>query len=391
MDYFKRSEELFSETKENRRYIHKNAETGFELPKTTAFISEKLKSYGINPIPCGKGITATIGNGKPTILLRADMDALPMKEESGEEFRSENGNAHACGHDMHSAMLLTAAKMLKETETELMGTVKLMFQPAEELLLGSKNMIENGILLNPKPDVALAFHTAAGKIPTGKFMYNNASAMMSAVRMFRIETKGKGGHGAYPHLSVDALFILFKIYSALSSLVSKEGNPDYKTFLTIGKISAGTAPNIIPETAFMEGSIRSDDNNEADHIFSRIKEISEYTAKAFKGTVKVTLLSETPVLLCDEKITDLVVKVLSDKGFEGIAGMKAAASEDFSFIAEKIPSAMIYLSSGFSDERGEYTAHNPKVAFDEEVLKIGSYAYAETARRFLSENKNEVL
>ncbi|MBP0960241.1 MAG: amidohydrolase [Oscillospiraceae bacterium] len=385
MDYLKRAEELFSETKENRRYIHKNAETGFDLPKTTVFISEKLKSYGINPIPCGKGITATIGNGSPTILLRADMDALPMKEESGEEFRSENGNAHTCGHDMHSAMLLTAARMLKETETELMGMVKLMFQPAEELLLGSKNMIENGILLNPKPDVALAFHTAAGKIPTGKFMYNNASAMMSAVRMFRIETKGKGGHGAYPHLSTDALFILFKIYSALSSLVSKEGNPDYKTFLTIGKISAGTAPNIIPESAFMEGSLRSDDNNEVDRIFSRIKEISEYTAKAFKGTVKVTLLSETPVLLCDEKITDLAVKVLSDKGFEGIAGMKAAASEDFSFIAEKIPSAMIYLSSGFSDERGEYTAHNPKVAFDEEVLKIGAYAYAETARRFLSE------
>ena len=385
MDYLKRAEELFSETKENRRYIHKNAETGFDLPKTTVFISEKLKSYGINPIPCGKGITATIGNGSPTILLHADMDALPMKEESGEEFRSENGNAHTCGHDMHSAMLLTAARMLKETETELMGMVKLMFQPAEELLLGSKNMIENGILLNPKPDVALAFHTAAGKIPTGKFMYNNASAMMSAVRMFRIETKGKGGHGAYPHLSTDALFILFKIYSALSSLVSKEGNPDYKTFLTIGKISAGTAPNIIPESAFMEGSLRSDDNNEVDRIFSRIKEISEYTAKAFKGTVKVTLLSETPVLLCYEKITDLAVKVLSDKGFEGIAGMKAAASEDFSFIAEKIPSAMIYLSSGFSDERGEYTAHNPKVAFNEEVLKIGAYAYAETARRFLSE------
>ena len=125
MDYFKRSEELFSETKENRRYIHKNAETGFELPKTTAFISEKLKSYGINPIPCGKGITATIGNGKPTILLRADMDALPMKEESGEEFRSENGNAHTCGHDMHSAMLLTAAKMLKETVDTYAPTISL--------------------------------------------------------------------------------------------------------------------------------------------------------------------------------------------------------------------------------------------------------------------------
>lgn len=391
MDYLKRAEEFFSETKENRRYLHKNAETGFDLSKTTRFVCEKLKSYGINPIPCGKGITATIGKGNPVILLRADMDALPMKEESGEEFRSENGNAHTCGHDMHTAMLLTAARMLKETETELMGTVKLMFQPAEELLLGSKNMIENKVLENPKPNAAIAFHTAAGKIPTGKFMYNKTSAMMSAVKMFRIETRGKGGHGAYPHLSVDALFILTKIYSSFSSLVSKEGNPDFKTFLTIGRMSSGTAPNIIPETAFMEGSIRSDDNNEAERIFSRLKEVSEYIAKAFKGDVKVTLLSETPVLLCDEKITDLVVKVLSDKGFEGIAGMKAAASEDFSFIAEKIPSAMIYLSSGFSDERGEYTAHNPKVVFDEEVLKIGAYAYAETARRFLSENKNEVL
>lgn len=384
MDYLKRAEELFSETKENRRYLHKNAETGFDLPKTTTFVSEKLKSYGINPTLCGKGITAMIGKGNPVILLRADMDALPMKEESKEDFKSENGNAHTCGHDMHTSMLLTAAKMLKETETELKGTVKLMFQPAEELLLGSKNMIENGILENPVPDVALAFHVAAGKIPTGKFMYNKNSPMMSAVKMFRIETKGKGGHGAYPHLSIDALFVLVKIYDALSSLVSKEGNPDFKSFLTIGKISAGTAPNIIPETAFMEGSLRSDDNAETDRIFSRIKEVVESISKAYNGKVKVTLLSETPALLCDEKITDLAVKVISDKGFEGIEGMKAAASEDFSFIAEKVPSAMIYLSSGFSDERGEYTAHNPKVVFDEEVLKIGAYSYAETARRFLS-------
>lgn len=384
MDYLKRAEELFLKTKEYRRYIHKNAETGFDLIKTMEFISEKLISFGITPTPCGKGLTAIIGKGNPVILLRADMDALPMKEESGEEFASENGNAHTCGHDMHTAMLLTAAKMLKETETELKGTVKLMFQPAEEILKGAENMIENGILENPKPDAALAFHTAAGKIPVGSFMYNKNGIMMSAVRMFRIEIKGKGGHGAYPHLSTDALFILGKIYSSLSSLISKEGNPDYKTFLTIGRMSAGEAPNIIPETAFMEGSVRSDDNNEADRIFSRIKEISEYIPKAFGGKAEVTLISYAPTLLCNEKITDIAVKVLSDKGFKGIDKMKSSASEDFSFVAEKIPSAMIYLSSGYADERGDYTAHNPKVVFDEEVLKIGAYAYAETARRFLS-------
>lgn len=384
MDYFKRAEELLNDTKENRRYIHKNAETGLDLPKTTEFVSKKLSEYGIKPIPCGKGITATIGNGNPVILLRADMDALPMKEESGEDFASENGNAHTCGHDMHTAMLLTASKMLKETESELEGTVKLMFQPAEEMLMGAKNMIENKILENPVPDVALAFHTAAGKIPTGRFMYNKESAMMSATKMFRIETKGKGGHGAYPHLAVDALYIITRVYSLLSSLISKEGNPDYKTFLTIGRISSGDAPNIIPESAFMEGSLRSDNDAEVERLFLRIEEISDQMAAAENGTAKVTVLSETPCLLCDEKITDIAVKVLSEKGFEGIGGMKAAASEDFSFIAEKIPSAMIYLSSGFSDERGEYTAHNPKVVFDEEVLKIGAYAYAETARRFLS-------
>lgn len=157
MNYYERALELKDETIANRRHIHKNAETGLDLPKTKAYVMEKLTEYGLEPKDCGYGVTATLGKGGKVLLLRADMDALPMPEESGEEFACPTGKeAHTCGHDFHAAMLLTAAKMLKEKEDTLEGTIKFMFQPAEETFEGSKNMIENGILENPPVDAALA-------------------------------------------------------------------------------------------------------------------------------------------------------------------------------------------------------------------------------------------
>lgn len=173
MDYYTRALELKDETIAHRRYIHQNAEIGLDLPKTTAYVLAQLKSLGIEPEMCGHGITATIGQGSKTILLRADMDALPMQELSGEAFACPSGAAHACGHDFHAAMLLTAAKMLKENETSLKGTVKLMFQPAEECFSGSTDMIKHGILADPAPDVALAYHVSPGRLPVGLYMYNS--------------------------------------------------------------------------------------------------------------------------------------------------------------------------------------------------------------------------
>ena len=173
MDFYKRALELKEETVQNRRHIHKNAEVGLDTPKTKAFVIEKLKEYGLEPEECGYGVTALLGKkeGK-VLLLRADMDALPMAEQSGEEFACPSGKeAHTCGHDFHAAMLLTAAKMLKENENLIDGTIKFMFQPAEETFEGSKNMIENGILENPKVDAALAYHVSPGKMPVGLFMY----------------------------------------------------------------------------------------------------------------------------------------------------------------------------------------------------------------------------
>ena len=171
MDFYKRALELKDETVADRRYIHQNAEAGLELPKTKAYVMDKLKEYGLDPVECGEGVMATLGNGGKVLLLRADMDGLPMPEESGEPFACPTGKtAHTCGHDFHAAMLLSAARILKEQESKLKGTVKFMFQSAEETFQGSKNMIEHGILENPKVDAALAYHVSPGKMPVGLFM-----------------------------------------------------------------------------------------------------------------------------------------------------------------------------------------------------------------------------
>ena len=196
MDYYQRACELKEDTIANRRHIHTNAEVGLETPKTRAFVKEKLREYGLEPRDCGHGVVATLGSGSPVILLRADMDALPMPEESGEPFACPDGeHAHACGHDFHAAMLLTAARLLKETEGDLKGTVKLMFQPAEETFEGAKDMIAAGVLEDPKPDVALAYHVAPGQMPVGIFMYNDKNTMMYSVDGFRIAV-------SYTHLTL---------------------------------------------------------------------------------------------------------------------------------------------------------------------------------------------
>ena len=173
MDFYEKALEYREETIAHRRWFHKNAETGLNMPKGQSYILETLNNYGIDAQKCGHGVTATIGNKGKCILLRADMDALPMREESGLDFACPTGKeAHTCGHDFHAAMLLTAAKILKEQESNLQGTVKLMFQPGEETLQGARNMIEHGILSNPKPDAALAFHVTTGRMPVGIYIYN---------------------------------------------------------------------------------------------------------------------------------------------------------------------------------------------------------------------------
>ena len=271
----------------NRHYLHANAETGLHLPRTKAFIKQKLKDYGLEPQDCGEGITAMLGSGGKVLLLRADMDALPMKEESGLDFACSEGCAHTCGHDLHAAMLLTAAKLLKESESQLQGRVKLMFQPAEETFEGAANMVRHGILENPQVDAALGFHVAAGKMPTGIFMYNADGAMMFSSDGFRIHVKGRGSHGAYPQHAIDPINIACHTHISLQELIARESDPEQACILTVGQIQAGTAQNIIPETAMLAGTIRTDQKEARAHLRRRLEEVAKGTAAAFGGSAEI--------------------------------------------------------------------------------------------------------
>ena len=391
MNYYERALELKDETIANRRHIHKNAETGLDLPKTKAYVMEKLTEYGLEPKDCGYGVTATLGKGGKVLLLRADMDALPMPEESGEEFACPTGKeAHTCGHDFHAAMLLTAAKMLKEKEDTLEGTIKFMFQPAEETFEGSKNMIENGILENPPVDAALAYHVSPGKMPIGLFMYNDKDTMMYSVDGFKITIHGKGSHGAYPHVGVDPINIGVHIHLALQELIARESDPTHSCVLTIGQFAGGTAANIIPETAVLQGTIRTNKPEARELLVRRMKEVAEKTAAVYNGTVDIEMISEVPPLICNPKLTDEVVGYMQELGIPGLTpypGISASASEDFAVIAEKVPSTFMYLSAGYTDERGQYPAHNPKAQFNEDVCPIGSSCLAHCATQWLKNNK----
>lgn len=391
MNYYERALELKDETIANRRHIHKNAETGLDLPKTKAYVMEKLTEYGLEPKDCGYGVTATLGKGGKVLLLRADMDALPMPEESGEEFACPTGKeAHTCGHDFHAAMLLTAAKMLKEKEDTLEGTIKFMFQPAEETFEGSKNMIENGILENPPVDAALAYHVSPGKMPIGLFMYNDKDTMMYSVDGFKITIHGKGSHGAYPHVGVDPINIGVHIHLALQELIARESDPTHSCVLTIGQFAGGTAANIIPETAGLQGTIRTNKPEARELLVRRMKEVAEKTAAVYNGTVDIEMISEVPPLICNPKLTDEVVGYMQELGIPGLTpypGISASASEDFAVIAEKVPSTFMYLSAGYLDERGQYPAHHPKAQFNEDVCPIGAACLAHCASQWLKNNK----
>ena len=391
MNYYERALELKDETIANRRHIHKNAETGLDLPKTKAYVMKKLTEYGLEPKDCGYGVTATLGKGGKVLLLRADMDALPMPEESGEEFACPTGKeAHTCGHDFHAAMLLTAAKMLKEKEDTLEGTIKFMFQPAEETFEGSKNMIENGILENPPVDAALAYHVSPGKMPIGLFMYNDKDTMMYSVDGFKITIHGKGSHGAYPHVGVDPINIGVHIHLALQELIARESDPTHSCVLTIGQFAGGTAANIIPETAVLQGPIRTNKPEARELLVRRMKEVAEKTAAVYNGTVDIEMISEVPPLICNPKLTDEVVGYMQELGIPGLTpypGISASASEDFAVIAEKVPSTFMYLSAGYLDERGQYPAHHPKAQFNEDVCPIGAACLAHCASQWLKNNK----
>ena len=377
-----------------RRTIHSNPEVGSELPKTKSYVINKLKEFGYDPKEiCESGIVATIKGNKigKTFLLRADMDALPMKEATECDFKSKNEFMHSCGHDMHTAMLLGAAKLLKENQNEIEGTVKLVFQPDEEGFTGAKKMLAAGVLENPKVDAAMAMHVHSGT-PSNVVLCGLGTSIAGCSR-FRIVVRGTGCHGAMPELGVDPINIAAHIYISLQEIIAREISATQPAVLTIGKFVAGDAPNIIPSEVVMEGTIRSLNKEVGEFIFNRINYIVKSTGNMFRGYAEMIELSSVPPLANDtnlaKEITSYLKGLLGEKSvvlFEG-GGM---GSEDFASYSYEVPSVYLMLGAGTKQENPLYgeAMHNEKVVFNEDILVTGAAMHAYCAIMWLKNNKS---
>ncbi|MCI5587353.1 MAG: M20 family metallopeptidase, partial [Lachnospiraceae bacterium] len=310
---FEEAGKLKDELIDIRRTIHKWPEVGASLPKTKKFVMDKLKEFGYEPQEiCESGIVAVLEGEKPgkTFLLRADMDALAIKEEAPVPFASDNNCMHACGHDMHTTMLLGAAKLLKQHQKEICGKIKLVFQPDEEGFTGAKTMLKAGVLENPKVDAGMALHVNSGT-PSGVVLCGLGTCMAGCT-LFRIRVKGKGCHGAMPENGVDPINIAAHIFISLQEIISREVTPTMPAVVTIGKFEGGKAPNIIPEEVIMEGTIRTLDRDLSAQIYKRIEEISAQTAALFRGEAVVTEISSAPPLHNDEEMTNTIAGYIKD-------------------------------------------------------------------------------
>ena len=398
------AEALRAQILAERRWLHENAETGFDLNKTHAFVKQELADMGYQPVDCGRaGIVALAGGKKPgkVFLLRADMDALPIQEESGVEFACKSGNMHACGHDLHTAMLLGAARLLKAHEAEIPGTVKLMFQPAEEIFEGSHDMIEAGLLENPKVDAALMIHVMAGMpFPAGTVIVSAPGVSAPAADYFEIKVRGKGCHGSMPNTGIDPLTAAAHILIGLQELQARELAMDDRAVLTIGTMNAGTAANVIPDSVTMGGSIRTFDEETRAMLKKRMAEIAGGIAQAFRAEADVafgsgcpTLVNDRDMSLCCEKYVKELLgpgKAFSVTELNALGGgssSRTAGSEDFAYVSQKVPSVMLALASGQPEQGYGYPQHHPMVKFDESVLPGGSAVYAYTALRWLEDHK----
>ncbi len=389
---------LQEEIKSHRLWLHTHAETGFDLTETKPYVKSALVKMGYTVQECGKaGLVTTVGKpGGKVILLRADMDALPIAEEADVDFACQNGRMHACGHDMHTAMLLGAAKILKAHESELDGMVKLMFQPAEEIFEGSKDMIASGVLENPRPDAALMIHVAAGMpLPAGTVVVSAPGVSAPAADYFTIRVHGKGCHGSAPQNGIDPLTAAAHILIALQEIHARELSASDEAVLTIGTFHAGEAGNVIPDTATMGGTIRTYDEKTRAYLKERMTAIAKNVAEAFRAGAEVSFGSGCPTLVNDKGLSETVTGYLKDllganRAFTTaeLSGGKPArggGSEDFAYVSHEVPSLMLALAAGEPSKGYVYPQHHPKVKFDESVLSTGAAVFVDCALQYLRE------
>lgn len=358
---------------EVRRDIHKNPELGFQEVRTAGVVAKTLTGLGLE-VTTGiakTGVVALLDSGKPgpTILVRFDMDALPIQEQTNAEYASQiPGVMHACGHDAHVAIGLGVAKVLSAHRENLRGRVKFMFQPAEEGLGGAEKMIQEGVLENPRPDYALAMHVWNEK-PVG-WVGIKPGALMAGADSFRILIEGKGGHGAIPHQTADPVFAMAQIITAIQSIVSRNVNPLETAVISVGSVKAGEAHNIIPQTAEILGTIRTYSEEVRSLVLTRLQSVTEGVAQALGCRASIKINDVTPAVVNHEKVANIVQNALTKVMPEMVndASCQTMASEDMAYVLREIPGCYFFVGSANPEKDLNFAHHHPRFDIDEEVL-----------------------
>lgn len=383
-----RAEEILPWLIEVRRDFHRFPEFGFEEFRTRDRIISYLEEMNIPyQVVCGTGVVGLIQGSKAgkTVALRGDMDALPIEEQNDVPYKSQvSGKMHACGHDAHMTVLLGTARLLQERKDDLAGTVKLLFQPAEETDGGAKPMIEAGVLENPKVDAAFGLHVAP-HLPVGQVSVKYGQ-MYAASDTFTISVKGENAHGAYPHEGKDAIVIAAQVINSLQTIVSRNVDPRQSAVVSVGVIQGGTQGNIVADEVQLRGTIRTLERSVREYVRRRVKEIVEYVPRSMGGSGTITLKEGYTSLINDDQMVDLVRKngerLLGAENVK-IAQLPGMGVEDFAFFAEAVPSAFYNLGCGNRAKGYVYAVHHPRFDIDEECLKIGAAMQARVALSFL--------
>jgi amidohydrolase len=377
-DFLSEAQALFDYTRDLRRDFHRHPELGFREARTAGIVARELSTLGLEVIAgVGKtGVVAMLEGSLPgpTVLVRFDMDALPVQEETGVEYASQNpGVMHACGHDGHTAIGLTVARLLVESllskqPDRLRGKVKLVFQPAEEGLGGARAMIADGVLESPRPDYALTLHLWNEK-PVG-WVGTSTGPVMAASETLRVHIHGKGGHGGLPHTAIDPVFAAAQTITALQGVVSRNVPPFDAAVVSITSVRGGEAFNVIPPAVELLGTIRTFNPAVRQRVLERIQQVIEGVSSAMECRADVDIQSLTPAVVNDSDVTQTVLQAARELWPEGEldAGFKTTVSEDMSLMLQQVPGCYFFVGTA-NDARGfNAPHHHPRFDIDESAM-----------------------
>ncbi len=371
-----------------RRRFHQYPELGFKETLTAAFVSEQLRKWGIDHQTevAKTGIVATIESGKPgpVLAIRADLDALPIQEENDIPYKSQHdGIMHACGHDGHTAIALGTAYYLANHRHRFRGTVKIIFQPAEEGPGGAKPMIEAGVLKNPDVDALIGLHLW-NNLPAGTVGVRSG-ALMAAVEKFQCTIFGKGGHGAIPHQTVDSIVVASQIVLALQTIVARNINPLESAVVTVGSLNAGKTDNVIPDSARMLGTVRYYNPDFKGFFGQRIEQIIAGICQSQGASYELNYAPLYPPVINDQQIAELVQSVAEtvvETPMDVIPNCQTMAAEDISYFLQAVPGCYFFLGSANAEKNLTYPHHHPCFNFDETVLGMGVEIFVRCVEKF---------